>query len=166
MKPAVSLLCTGIASISLGATPPNFAGEYADKKFLSGQGVFQMSLEQTRNNVSVFFSAVYSDGHGAAPDADGTGTINSKGAVEFKWEDSFKNSGTGTIKRLGEDIVVSINPTRVAEPRCLQFYRNNMRLQRIKTAKSVMWEGPKRRDLLTGPRPSAEIFPPLPAVGR
>jgi hypothetical protein len=47
---AVALL----VSILLGAsTPhtfaaePNWAGEYADKKFLNGQAVFQMSIEQS-----------------------------------------------------------------------------------------------------------------------
>ncbi len=115
-----------------------------------------MNLEQTGNNVSVFFSAVYSDGHGAAPEADGSGTIDSKGTVEFKWEDSFKNSGTGTIKRSGEDVVVSINPTTVTEPRCLQFYQNNMRLHRIKADKS---KAKSSRDANVGGASAPRPFP-------
>lgn len=128
------LLFTAIAlGLSVTAAgPSNFAGEYADKKFLNGQAVFEMSLEQSGNTVSVFFSAVYNDGHGAAPEADGAGKVTPKGTVEFKFEDNFKNAGTGTIMRAGNDIVVSIKTRRVADPRCLAFYRQNMRLQQVK----------------------------------
>jgi len=111
------------------AAADSFAGEYADKKFLNGQGVFQLSLEQNGKNVSIFFSAAHNDGHGAAPEADGKGEITSKGTVEFKWEDSFKNAGTGTISRSGSDVILSIKMTRVADARCLEFYRPNMRLK-------------------------------------
>jgi len=127
------LLFTAIAfALSImAAEAPNFAGEYADKNFLKGQAVFQMSLEQSGNTVSVWFSAGYTDGHGAGPDADGSGKITSKGTVEFKFEDSFKNGGTGTITRAGDDIIVSLKTTRVADPRCLVFYKQNMRLPRV-----------------------------------
>jgi hypothetical protein len=116
---------------TLAAEAPGFAGEYVDKKFLNGQAVFQMSLEQSGSTVSVWFSAVYNDGHGAAPEATGTGKVTGKGTVEFKFEDRFKNLGTGTITRSGEDIIVSIKTTRVADTRCLQFYGQNIRLKRI-----------------------------------
>jgi hypothetical protein len=126
-----------VAAITLAllitrANAQNFAGEYADKNFLKGQGVFQMSLEQTGNTVSVFFSAARNDGSGAAPEADGSGKVTPKGVVEFKWEDSFKNAGTGTIARAGEDVSVSLRTTRVADSRCLQFYGQNIRLKRVK----------------------------------
>ena len=111
------------------AEPTNFAGEYADKNFLKGKGVFQMSLEQSGNNVSVFFSAAYSNGQGPAPEAEGTGKVTSKGAVEFRWEDSLKNAGTGTITRSGNDVIVSVKAVRVADARCLELYRQNMRLK-------------------------------------
>jgi hypothetical protein len=118
-----------LAFASIAAGTPNFAGEFADKKFLKGQGVFQMSLEQSGNELLVFFSAVHNDGHGAAPEADGKGKVTSKGAVEFKWKDSFQNSGSGTITRAGDDIIVSIKPTKVADSRCMEFYGDNMRLK-------------------------------------
>lgn len=91
-----------------------------------------MSLEQTGNTVSVFFSAVRNDGSGAAPEADGSGKVTSKGIIEFKWEDSFKNAGTGTIMRSGEDVTVLLKTQRVADSRCLQFYGQNIRLKRVK----------------------------------
>jgi hypothetical protein len=127
---AIALLTLAIgATIAIAAETPSFAGEYADKKFLKGQGVFQMSLEQSGNEVTVFFSAVHNDGHGAAPEADGKGKVASKGTVEFKWKDSFQNAGTGTIARAGSDIIVSIKPTKVADSRCLEFYGDNIRLK-------------------------------------
>jgi len=127
------LLFTAIAfALSvMAAEAPNFAGEYADKNFLKGQAVFQMSLEQSGNTVSVWFSAGYTDGHGAGPDADGSGKVTPKSTVEFKFEDSFKNAGTGTIRRAGDDIIVSLKTTRIADSRCLELYRQNMRLKRI-----------------------------------
>ncbi len=115
----------------MAAEAPNFAGEYADKNFLKGQAVFQMSLEQSGNTVSVWFSAGYTDGHGAGPDADGSGKVTPKGTVEFKFEDSFKNAGTGTITRAGDDVIVSIKATHVADPRCLVFYKQSMHLPRV-----------------------------------
>jgi len=120
-----------ISSI-IAAETPNFAGEYADKKFLNEQGVFQLSLEQSGNNVSIFFSAGYNDGHGPGPEADGTGKVTAKGTVEFTWEDGFKNSGSGTITRTPDGVILSIKTTRVADPRCLAFYRQNIRLPRVK----------------------------------
>jgi hypothetical protein len=126
------LSAIAFALSSTAAEAPNFAGEYADKKFLKGQAVFQMSLEQSGNTVSVWFSAGYTDGHGAGPDADGSGKVTPKGTVEFKFEDSFKNAGTGTISRAGDDVIVSIKATRVADPRCLVFYKQSMRLPRVK----------------------------------
>ena len=114
------------------AGTPDFAGEYADKKFLNGQSVFQLSLEQSGNTVSVFFSAGYNDGHGAAPEADGKGKVTAKGTVEFTWEDGFKNAGTGVIAHSGDGLNLSIKTTRVADSRCLAFYQQNIHLPRVK----------------------------------
>jgi hypothetical protein len=51
--------------------------------------------------------------------------------LSFKFEDSFENSGTGTITRSGNDILVTLNPTHVVEPRCLAFYGKSIRLKRV-----------------------------------
>ena len=122
----------GLCFSAYAAPPANFTGEYADKDFLNRQGVFQLSLEQSGNTVSVFFSAVRNDGQGAAPDAATTGHVTPKGTVEFKFQDSLNNSGTGTITRAGDDVVLSIKATRVADPRCLVFYWQNMKLKPVK----------------------------------
>ena len=124
------LIAIALAYTTVSARGQNFAGEYADRNFLNGQATFQMSLEQSGNTVSVWFSAGYNDGHGIQPIAEGTGKAASKG-VEFNFKDSSHNSGTGTITRTGDDIVVSLKTTRVADSRCLELYRQNMRLNRV-----------------------------------
>lgn len=128
----VSLLSLVIAvGSAVGAQPTNFTGEYADRNFLGGQATFQMSLEQSSNTVSIWFSAGYNDGHGIQPVADGPGKVTGKGEVEFSFKDSSRNAGTGTITRTGDDIVVSLKTTRVADARCLELYRQNMRLKKV-----------------------------------
>jgi hypothetical protein len=107
----------------------SITSEYSDKSFLGGQAVFQMSLEQSGNSVKLWFSMGYSDGRGAAPEAGGIGKVTNKGTVEFKFDDTSKNLGTGTITRAGDDLIVSLKTTRVADPRCLEFYRQNIRLK-------------------------------------
>jgi hypothetical protein len=111
------------------ADSPGWAGEYTDKNFLGGRAVFQLSIEQSENKMQVSFDAAWSDGHGAAPEAEGPASVSGN-TLTFKFEDTFQNSGTGTITR-GNDILVSINPTHVVEPRCLAFYGKNMRLKRV-----------------------------------
>jgi hypothetical protein len=112
-------------------TPANFSGEYADKNFLNGQAVFQMSLEQSGDTVSVRFSASYNDGHGEAPEADGTGKVTDKGTVQFKFKDSSKNAGTGRIAPAGDGIIVSFKTKHVSDSSCLEFYGQKMRLKRV-----------------------------------
>ena len=111
------------------ASAGTWTGEYADKHFQNGLAVFQLSLEENGNLVSVIFSAVHNDGQGAAPEADGKGKVTKTGAVEFTWSDSFNNSGTGTIRRSGQDVILSLKTAHVADSRCLAFYGQNMRLK-------------------------------------
>lgn len=127
----VSIVLGSTALNSLSAEP-NWAGEYADQNFLNGQAVFELSIQQSGNAIQVSFDAAYADAHGAAPDGEGQGKISGKNKLSFNWEDSFHNSGTGTITRAGEGIIVSMKTTHVVEPRCLPFYGQNMRLKRVK----------------------------------
>ncbi len=131
MKNRSLILRVALAIVSIAAGPPDFAGEYADRNFLSGQATFQMSLEQSGSVVTVWFSAGYNDGHGLLPVADGNGKITSKGTAEFTFKDSARNGGTGTITRAGDDIIVSLKTTRVADSRCVELYRQNMRLKKV-----------------------------------
>ena len=127
----LSLFLLLVCELLYGAGMTDFAGEFADKSFLKGTSVFQLSLERSGNDVSVFFSATHTDGSGAAPEADGKGKVNGD-KVQFTWSDSFNNAGTGTIKKAGNDVIISIKTTKVADSRCLEFYGDNIRLKSAK----------------------------------
>ena len=101
-----------------------------DKKFLGDRAVFQLTIEQSGSAMQVSFDAAWDDAHGAAPEAEGPAKVSGN-TSDLQFEDTFDNSGTGTIKRAGNDILVTINPTHVVEPRCLAFYGKNMRLKRV-----------------------------------
>lgn len=136
MKPtsaghSIVVLLISIATTALAAEP-NWTGEYVARNFLNGQAAFQLSIEQSGNAIQVSFDAAYKDAHGAAPDGEGLAKIAANGSLEFKWEDSFKNSGTARIRRVGEDVILSMKTTRVVDERCLAFYGENMRLKRVK----------------------------------
>src|SRR5881394_2728160 len=127
-KLAVILLAT--TGTPLMAGPAKFDGEFVDKKFLNGQGVFEFSVHQSGDALDIALDAAYSDGHGATPDATGAGKVSGNTA-QFTWKDSHGNTGTGTISLAGDDIVVSMKAVRVADPSCLAFYRQNIKLKRI-----------------------------------
>jgi hypothetical protein len=118
------------AHFCLARSGQDWTGQYTDKQFLGGRAVFQLTIEQSGNKMQVSFDAAWVDGHGAAPEAEGPGTVSGN-TLTFTFKDTFDNSGSGTITRAGNDILVSINPTHVVEPRCLAFYGKNMRLKRV-----------------------------------
>jgi hypothetical protein len=129
---AATIVFLAVACVTLrAADSASWTGQYADKKFLDGRAVFQLSIEQSGSAIQVSFDAAWVDGHGAAPEAEGPAKASGN-TLSFKFEDSFQNTGTGTITRAGGDIIVSLNPTQVREPRCLAFYGKNMRLKRAK----------------------------------
>jgi hypothetical protein len=112
------------------AETENWTGEYADKKFMNGQAVFQLSLTQEGSQmVKIGFDAVYNNGRDCAPEAEGTGKIAGKGTLKFTFQDNQHNAGTGTITRAGDDVIVSLRATRIADPKCVVFYRDNIRLK-------------------------------------
>jgi len=134
MRTGVAFLISMFLSATIAntaLTESNWTGEYANKKFLNGEAVLQFSIEQSANAIKIAFDAAYNDAHGAAPDGEGQATITGKNTLEFKWEDSFKNSGTGTIMRTGGGIIVSMKTMRVVDSRCLAFYGQKMRLRRV-----------------------------------
>ena len=126
----ICIVLSATASKTIPAEP-NWTGEYANKNFLNGQAVFEFSIEQSADAIKIAFDAAYNDAHGAAPDGEGQARITGKNTLEFKWEDSFRNSGTGAIMRAGDGITVSMKTTRVVDSRCLAFYGQNMRLKRV-----------------------------------
>jgi hypothetical protein len=126
---AVAFAMVALVCFAARAADSGWAGQYRADKFLGNRAVFQLSIEQSGNAIQVSFDAAWNDGHGAAPEAQGPGSVSGN-TLNFKFEDSFGNKGTGTVTRAGKDVIVSINPTHVAEPRAVQFYGKNMRLKR------------------------------------
>jgi hypothetical protein len=128
---AAALLIAGLAQV-LGAKPADDAswtGNYTDKKFLNGQAVFQLNILQEGAQISVDFDAVYKDGRGCAPQGNGPAKAVDKNTLKSTFTDSANSAGTGTIKRAGEDVIVSIKSARVADPRCIVFYSASIRLK-------------------------------------
>ena len=124
------MIALAVIGTVTAAGPAKFDGEFVDKKFLEGQGVFEFSIYQSGSALEIAFDAAYSDGRGATPDATGAGKVNGNTA-QFTWKDSVGNTGTGSISLAGDDIIVSMKTVHVADPHCLAFYRENMKLKRM-----------------------------------
>jgi len=114
------------------AKDASWTGNYTDKKFLNGQAVFQLNILQEGKTITVDFDGVYTDGHGCAPQGNGPATIVNNDTLKFTFTDTSNNSGTGTIRRSGEGVIISIKPTKVADPRCVVFYSDNIQLKPAK----------------------------------
>ncbi len=119
-----------LSLVATAADSPGWAGEYRAEKFLNGRAVFQLSIEQSGGAMQVTFDGAYTDGHGAAPEGQGPAKISGN-ILQFKFEDSFGNTGTGTITRTSDGIIASMKTIHVAEARCLAFYGENMHLKRV-----------------------------------
>ena len=113
----------------LSAKEANWTGNYTDKKYLNGQGVVQLNILQEGERITVDFDGVYNDGHGCAPEANGPAKIVNKDMLKFTFTDTAGNAGSGTIKRAGNDVIISVKATKVADSRCLVFYGDNIRLK-------------------------------------
>ena len=126
-----STVCFGVLTpVADAADSTGWAGQYRDEKYLGGRAVFQLTIEQSGNAMQVSFDAAWVDAHGAAPEAEGPAKVSGS-TLTFTFKDTFDNSGSGTVTKSGNDIVVSLNPTHVVEPRCLAFYGKNIRLKRV-----------------------------------
>ncbi len=114
---------------SAPAKDASWTGDYTDKKYLNGQAVFQLNILQEGGTITVDFDAAYNDGHGCAPEGSGPAKVVDKDSLKFTFTDGSNNAGTGTIKRAGDGVIISIKPTRVADPRCVVFYADNIHLK-------------------------------------
>ena len=116
---------------ALAADAGSWAGEFKNPKLLNGKATFQLSIEQQGSKVQVSFDAVRNDGKGAAPEGQGSATASGD-ALQFKFADNFRNAGTGTLKRSGEDVIPSMKVTRVGNKEAAMFYGENIQLKRVK----------------------------------
>jgi len=124
-----AFFCLTLALTATAADSSGWAGEYRAEKFLNDRAVFQLSIEQSGGSMQVTFDGAYTDAHGAAPEGQGPAKVSGN-TLQFKFEDSFGNTGTGTITRASDGIIVSMKTTHVADARCLAFYGQNMHLKR------------------------------------
>ncbi len=126
----IALLALSSTRRAGAAEKASWAGEYADKKFLNGSAVFQLTIEQSGAKIQVSFDAAKNNGQGCTPETQTIAKETAKG-LEFTFRDNQGNSGTGQIARSGDDLVVSLQPTKVANKDCVGFYRENIRVKRL-----------------------------------
>ncbi|HXA09585.1 MAG TPA: hypothetical protein VNW28_06355 [Chthoniobacterales bacterium] len=126
-----TVLCLGLPPLIQGkkATGSSWTGNYTDQKYCNGQAVFELNIVQEGGTITVDFDAAYHDGHGCAPEGSGSAKVVDKNTLQFTFTDSANNAGVGTIKRVGDGVLISITPNRVADPRCVIFYGENIRLK-------------------------------------
>lgn len=117
----------------------DWTGIYYTKKHLNGQAYFQLGIQQSGNAMRIVFNAAYNDGHGPAPEGQGSakpmkewkaGSPAGKDTLEFQFQDSCKNTGSGTIKRAGDHIIVDFIFANAADKSCMDFYGRGMHLRR------------------------------------
>lgn len=99
---------------------PDFTGNY--ERAGDSKAVFILHVRQAGNNAELEYSASKADGTGAAPDGNGSGSLNDKGALEFTFEDSFGNKGTGTLKKTGKSFQLDLKAVTINEPRAVKLY--------------------------------------------
>ncbi len=131
MTGAMLTLFTGCQTPPVKVNQPNqpapaiqsLAGRYTSA--ISGQSddkFAEVRITQAGNQYALDFGFGYLYGHGAAPDATGTGSLDANGVLDFQFEDSFSNRGRGVFRvdRGGHTLFIEIE--RVADSRCLPFY--------------------------------------------
>ena len=131
MKARVVFLLLTFCSGALAAEKSaiDFTGHYQLAK--SSKAAFALDVEQKGKTATISFSAAHQDGSGAAPDGDGQGRLNARGELEFKFSDSFENTGTATLRRDGNSFRLLMEMTKVVEPRAVVFY-GDLLLKRVR----------------------------------
>ena len=95
---------------------------------------FELRVTQNGSRAHVEFTAAFGDGHSAAPDGDGDGTVSVTGVLNFHWQDSFFNEGTATLTPKGKSYILSMHPIKIMEQRPLQLYGDAVSLTKKSTA--------------------------------
>jgi hypothetical protein len=119
--PALFAGFLAVATSTAQAEPPlDFGGSYE----LAGHRtdrLFSLEVRQSGSRVKIDFTAAMVDGSGAAPDAEGTGTIKD-GVLSFKFKDSFDNEGLCKLQPNHGVYQLDMVVTKVVEPSPLHFY--------------------------------------------
>jgi len=103
----------------------------------------QVSVTREANGrLAISFGASHFDGHGAAPDGDGSGETGPDGIFRFTFEDSFSNKGKGTFEYTKRGYILLIEIQDVQDPRCMMFYGERFELKRrSKSSPRQEWNG-------------------------
>jgi hypothetical protein len=115
------LFCLAWPALRANAGKAGLTGHYE----LAGKNEdrsFSLDVTQTGSQAVVSFSAAMADGSDAAPDGDGKGEMTASGALAFTFKDSFDNEGTGTLVAEKDGYHLTLNATKVSDPRPLRFY--------------------------------------------
>ncbi len=59
-------------------------------------------------------------------------TVSGKDRLQFSFHDNQGNTGNGTITRSGDDLLVSLKTTKAVKQDCTKFYRDGIRVERMK----------------------------------
>jgi hypothetical protein len=127
---AVALVLAAACVEARAADSSGWAGTYFTKKHLKGKAYFQLGIQPSGNSLLIAFNAAYHDGHDVAPEAQGSAKVAGKDTLEFRFRDNFGNTGSGKIRRAGDDSIVEFIFAQPVDKRCLVFYERNMHLQR------------------------------------
>jgi len=99
----------------------DFTGHYE----LAGKDLdrsFSWDINQTDSQAKIAFSASMLDGSGAAPDGEGSGSVDKSGQLKFTFKDSFDNEGTGVLVSKKDGYHLTMTVTKVGDSRPLRFY--------------------------------------------
>lgn len=137
-----------IALISVQAGEPEFIKTSRDGAGYGGScGSMELDLkiEQDGNNIRISFFVLATERAPCGFNGHATGKLSDQGTLEFRWEDSLKNSGTGTIRDLNakdvrawqgkrphlstDDIIVTMKTTHIENSRCLQCYGQDILME-------------------------------------
>jgi hypothetical protein len=103
------------------ASAPNYTGHY-ETPATKTDWAFSLDVRQTGTKATISFSAGMADGSGAAPDGDGDGKVDTKGALHFTFKDSFENEGTAILTAGKDGYHLAMTVTKAVDPRALPFY--------------------------------------------
>ena len=103
------------------ASAGSFTGHY-EPAVAEADSVFALDISQTGPQADISFSASMTDGSGAAPDADGKGTVDADGVLKFTFKDSFDNEGTGTLVQRPDGYHLHLDVSKTVDPRPTRFY--------------------------------------------
>ena len=88
------------AQLCLAGASVNWAGQYADKKFLGGRAVFQLTIEQSGSATQVSFDAAWADGHGA----DRTGVVGEGQQIQVAQALEVSPFPAAAVRRTGLEL--------------------------------------------------------------